>query len=720
MKSKVSNNKYLRRLAAMMLALCLCVTLLPVSAYAGDLDGVPENASSDVTADIADQNGTDSEDPAIANDAEASDPELMNADEIMSGDDVMNDSEDVDLMSGDAEAAAKDASAAGEGDTVSGDQEEDRTSEEPAEVPEPKKAKKLKMSGYSLSLKSYVLVESPLTDKSAPDRTWIKGNRKSMKVSWSKNAVKSSIDGYIVLRRAGKEKVYKQIAKVSKTTYSFTDKKAKKKNVDYSYTVVGYKKEGSAIRISPCAKWSKGVTSASKHKNGYKAKINKKSADLQVGGTVTLTIKYSKPKKIYGKKSFRWYTDNAKVAKVSKGKVTAVAPGTTTIRGITASGREYKCTVKVVGAFKPGKPKVELDYSTTSNIAIMWKKIKHATSYDVYCAEAGSDDYKLIDNVTGTSFNHEGLTKDRLYSYVVQARNDNKGFTEIGSKSAALDQKAVKTPRKTRVASFPSKKSVKARSHCSFKVKITAPDGRKATLQKYNGKKWVNTKKTFNLPDGIDTETVKITLPDSWWKDSKTKWRLSIPKSSGATAYKTGALTLTTKRYYQNPKKYVQIKNKISKHGLSYYTAPVLVNNSSTKKDHIEAMIKTAYRYLGDRYVVCQSRAPGKGVDCSGLVMQACYGAGVDLWPSNPYRHRSPAYEWESRNIAKHSNLKTVPYKNRKRGDLIFYANSNGVVIHVAIYLGNNKIIHSALSGVHVTGMGYAYGHVCKVKRIFN
>ena len=107
------------------------------------------------------------------------------------------------------------------------------------------------------------------------------------------------------------------------------------------------------------------------------------------------------------------------------------------------------------------------------------------------------------------------------------------------------------------------------------------------------------------------------------------------------------------------------------------------------------------------------------------LVMQACYGAGVDLWPSNPHRHRYGAarYEWESREIAKHTNLKTVSYKNRKRGDLIFFCNSRGTIIHVAIYLGNNKIINSTTVGGHVvvTGMGNgAYGRVCKVKRIFN
>ena len=176
-------------------------------------------------------------------------------------------------------------------------------------------------------------------------------------------------------------------------------------------------------------------------------------------------------------------------------------------------------------------------------------------------------------------------------------------------------------------------------------------------------------------------------------------------------------------RAYQNPSKYVQISDSISRHGLGYYTSPVLVNRHSSKKDHIEAMIKTAYKYKGDPYVVCRSGEPGKGLDCSGLVMQACYGAGVDLWPVNPWRHRLTKYEYESRNIAKMSRLKTVAYKNRQRGDLIFFCNSRGTIIHVAIYLGNNQIIHSTSVGSHVvvTGMGGgAYGRPCKVKRIFN
>jgi cell wall-associated NlpC family hydrolase len=99
--------------------------------------------------------------------------------------------------------------------------------------------------------------------------------------------------------------------------------------------------------------------------------------------------------------------------------------------------------------------------------------------------------------------------------------------------------------------------------------------------------------------------------------------------------------------------------------------------------------------------------------------MQACYAAGVDLWPSNPYRHRFAKYEYESTRIAKMKNLKTVPYSKAKRGDLIFYS-KHGTVMHIAIYLGKGKIIHSWPGRVQISRANTGrFGHLSKVKRVF-
>lgn len=128
---------------------------------------------------------------------------------------------------------------------------------------------------------------------------------------------------------------------------------------------------------------------------------------------------------------------------------------------------------------------------------------------------------------------------------------------------------------------------------------------------------------------------------------------------------------------------------------LGQYVSPMRINENSTRSDCIEAMIATAMTYLGTEYIIGASGAPGTGVDCSGFVMQALYSAGLDLSPINPIRHASPGYEYESRSMWSSSKFKHVSYSQRQRGDLIFYANSKGVVIHVAIYLGNNMVIES-------------------------
>ena len=61
----------------------------------------------------------------------------------------------------------------------------------------------------------------------------------------------------------------------------------------------------------------------------------------------------------------------------------------------------------------------------------------------------------------------------------------------------------------------------------------------------------------------------------------------------------------------------------------------------------------------------------------------------------NPISHAQPGHEYESRNMWASSKFLHVPYSERQRGDLIFYQGSGGIVIHVAIYLGNNQVIES-------------------------
>lgn len=163
--------------------------------------------------------------------------------------------------------------------------------------------------------------------------------------------------------------------------------------------------------------------------------------------------------------------------------------------------------------------------------------------------------------------------------------------------------------------------------------------------------------------------------------------------------------------------------------GLSYsdwanlgaYTSPIQTDYTSTKQDCIEAMIDRAYDYLGTEYIVGASGKPGQGVDCSGLVMQALYASGINPTPVSVIRHSQPGYEYESRNLYKSSKFKKVSYANRKRGDLIFYSNSNGVIIHIAIYLGNNKVIEAWPGKVVVWPIKNSHrSRIAGVRRVFN
>lgn len=76
-----------------------------------------------------------------------------------------------------------------------------------------------------------------------------------------------------------------------------------------------------------------------------------------------------------------------------------------------------------------------------------------------------------------------------------------------------------------------------------------------------------------------------------------------------------------------------------------------------------------------------------KGVDCSGFTQQVFLKFGVNL-------QRSSHSQFVS-------NGKKVAKNELQAGDLVFYG-YNGRVNHVAIYIGNNKIIHAPVPGKSV------------------
>lgn len=104
-------------------------------------------------------------------------------------------------------------------------------------------------------------------------------------------------------------------------------------------------------------------------------------------------------------------------------------------------------------------------------------------------------------------------------------------------------------------------------------------------------------------------------------------------------------------------------------------------------------MIDFAMKYLGTPYV-WGGNSLTKGVDCSGFVKQVFtqFGYGANM----------PRV---SRDMA--SKYTKISASEAKAGDLVFYHNlRTGVVDHVAIYIGNGKIIH-ANNGVEISNVNY-------------
>lgn len=152
------------------------------------------------------------------------------------------------------------------------------------------------------------------------------------------------------------------------------------------------------------------------------------------------------------------------------------------------------------------------------------------------------------------------------------------------------------------------------------------------------------------------------------------------------------------------------------------YVAPLSAHALNGRQDHIEAMIKQAYKYMGNPYLVGSSTSPAYGTDCSGLVMQALYAGGINPAPISSIHHAYPGNEWNSRNLWASKKFKHVAYSHKKRGDLVFYYQPGTHTIwHVALYLGKGKVIESWPPRIMVQPIKNGQrSNVAGIARVFN
>lgn len=120
-------------------------------------------------------------------------------------------------------------------------------------------------------------------------------------------------------------------------------------------------------------------------------------------------------------------------------------------------------------------------------------------------------------------------------------------------------------------------------------------------------------------------------------------------------------------------------------------------------------IVNEAKKYIGLKYV-WGGTSLKTGADCSGFclaVYRAC-GVSTSKLPRTSY------------NMAASSAGKTVSLANAKPGDLVFYGDSRGNVNHVALYIGNNQVIHESgrKEGCKISNVNYR--KIIKIKNFLD
>ena len=121
------------------------------------------------------------------------------------------------------------------------------------------------------------------------------------------------------------------------------------------------------------------------------------------------------------------------------------------------------------------------------------------------------------------------------------------------------------------------------------------------------------------------------------------------------------------------------------------YTMKELTYGDGVSDTRVD-LVNFALQFVGNRYV-WGGESLTKGVDCSGFTMKVYERYGIKL---PHYSASQPSYGTK------------ISKSQLKPGDLIFYSSSNRID-HVAIYIGNGKIVHAANSrdGIKISNAFY-------------
>ena len=197
-------------------------------------------------------------------------------------------------------------------------------------------ARKQYMAGLDVRFNEDVISNKRLS--SGPSKLNVTGQWISVRLRWTPVSNTSAIDGYYILRRDRDYDIWRHVATVTRKATAYTDATSRTANRCYRYSVLAYKKVDGKIMVSGPAGWAGALTTRSREKNVYEAKVSNPANVVSVSKGSCAQIYLTFPDNAYSK-YIRWWSGNETIAKVNnKGLITGVTPGTTNIYYKTHTG----------------------------------------------------------------------------------------------------------------------------------------------------------------------------------------------------------------------------------------------------------------------------------------------------------------------------------------------------------------------------------------------
>ncbi|MDP4161338.1 MAG: C40 family peptidase [Bacillota bacterium] len=112
--------------------------------------------------------------------------------------------------------------------------------------------------------------------------------------------------------------------------------------------------------------------------------------------------------------------------------------------------------------------------------------------------------------------------------------------------------------------------------------------------------------------------------------------------------------------------------------GILCFVPVVNASTGTTRSAQVQRIIAKSESYIGTKYVV--GGTSYRGIDCSGLTMNAFRVAGIYLPRVSSSQYKVGTY---------------VPVNRLAPGDLVFFSFNGRSITHVGIYLGNGKFINA-------------------------